>query len=101
MPNLATWIRPKVKKWFRPFFAKHPDIHVFDARKGDVALDQIDGLLLTGGSHISPQFFCPETPRPSVLDKPIDPQRGRWVIQALQGAASRGLLLLANCSRVP
>ena len=26
MPNLATWMRAKDEKWFRPFFAKHPDI---------------------------------------------------------------------------
>jgi hypothetical protein len=30
-------------------FVKHLDVHVFDARKGYVALDQMDGLL-TGGS---------------------------------------------------
>ena len=31
-------------------FVKRLDVHVFDARKGYVALDQMDGLLLTGGS---------------------------------------------------
>ena len=49
-PNLATRLRPEDKKWFQPFFVKHLDVHVFDARKGYVALDQMDGLLLTGGS---------------------------------------------------
>jgi len=33
MPNLATWMRKKDEKWFQPFFDKHPEIRVFDARK--------------------------------------------------------------------
>ncbi len=97
MPNLATWIRPKDDKWFQPFFAKHPDIHVFDACKADVALDQMDGLLLTGGSDISPEFLRQEIPDPSVLDKQIDPERDRWEFKAVQEAVSRGLPILAIC----
>ena len=97
MPNLATWIRPKDDKWFQPFFAKHPDIHVFDACKGDGALDQMDGLLLTGGSDISPEFLRQEIPDPSVLDKQIDPERDRWEFKAVQEAVSRGLPILAIC----
>src|SRR6266508_3002406 len=97
MPNLATWMRPKAEKWFRPFFAKHPDIHVFDARKGDVALDQMDGLLLTGGSDISPEFLRQEVADPSVLSKDMDPQRDRWEFQAVQQAMARGLPILAIC----
>ena len=97
MPNLATWIRPKDDKWFQPFFAKHPDIHVFDACKGDGALDQMDGLLLTGGSDISPEFLRQEIPDPSVLDKQIDPERDGWEFKAVQEALSRGLPILAIC----
>jgi putative glutamine amidotransferase len=97
MPNLATWIRPKDDKWFQPFFAKHPDIHVFDARKGDVELDQMDGLLLTGGSDISPEFLRQDVPDPSVLDKQIDPERDRWEFTAVKEALSRGLPILAIC----
>jgi hypothetical protein len=77
MPNLATWMRPKDEKWFRPFFASHPDVHVFDARKGEVALDQMDGLLLTGGSDISPEFLRQKVADPSVLSKDMDPDRDR------------------------
>jgi putative glutamine amidotransferase len=97
MPNLATWMRRKDEKWFQPFFAKHPDIHVFDARKDDVARDQMDGLLLTGGSDISPEFLRQEVPDPSVLDKQVDPERDRWEFQAVQNALSRGLPILAIC----
>src|SRR5213083_523687 len=97
MPNLATWMRPKDEKWFQPFFAKHPDIRVFDARKADVSLDQMDGLLLTGGSDISPEFLRQEVADPSVLSKDMDPQRDRWEFQAVQQALSRGLPILAIC----
>lgn len=97
MPNLATWMRPKDEKWFQPFFAKHPDIHVFDARKGDVRLDQMDGLLLTGGSDISPEFLRQKVADPSVLSKEMDPDRDGWEFKAVQKALSRGLPILAIC----
>jgi len=97
MPNLATWMRPKDEKWFRPFFASHPDVHVFDARKGEVALDQMDGLLLTGGSDISPEFLRQKVADPSVLSKDMDPDRDRWEFKAVQQALSRGLPILAIC----
>jgi putative glutamine amidotransferase len=97
MSNLATWMRPKDEKWFQPFFAKHPDVHVFDARKGDVALDQMDGLLLTGGSDISPEFLRQKVADPSVVSKDMDPERDRWEFKAVQEALSRGLPILAIC----
>ena len=97
MPNLATWMRPKDEKWFQPFFAKHPDVHLFDARKGDVALDQMDGLLLTGGSDISPEFLRQKVPDPSVLSKDMDPKRDRWEFKAVQEALSRRVPVLAIC----
>jgi putative glutamine amidotransferase len=97
MPNLATWMRRKDEKWFQSFFAKHPDIHVFDARKDEVPLEEMDGLLLTGGSDISPEFLRQEIPDPAVLDKQVDPERDRWEFQAVQNALSRGLPVLAIC----
>jgi putative glutamine amidotransferase len=97
MPNLATWMRPKDEKWFQPFFAKHPDIHVFDARKGGVPLEKMDGLLLTGGSDISPEFLRQKVADPSVLSKDMDPKRDRWEVKAVQEALSRGLPILAIC----
>jgi len=97
MPNLATWMRPKDEKWFEPFFAKHPDLHVFDARKGEVALDQMDGLLLTGGSDIAPEFLRQKVADPSVLSEDMDAERDRWEFQAVYQALSRGLPILAIC----
>ncbi|MBO0695630.1 MAG: gamma-glutamyl-gamma-aminobutyrate hydrolase family protein [Verrucomicrobia bacterium] len=98
MVNLATWMRPKDEKWFRPFFAKHPEIHVFDARTRHVAMDQMDGLLLTGGSDITPQFLRQENVDSTLIDKDdLDPDRDRWEFEAISKAVARELPILAIC----
>jgi putative glutamine amidotransferase len=97
MPNLATWIRQKDAKYFRTIFANHPNIKVWNARTRNVPLDKMDGLLLSGGSDISPEFLRQEISDPSVLDKQIEPERDRWEFQAVQNALSRGLPILAIC----
>jgi putative glutamine amidotransferase len=97
MPNLATWIRPKDAKWFRTIFAKHPGIKVWNARNRNVSLNKMDGLLLTGGSDISPEFLRQQIPDPSVLDKDVDPERDRWEFHVVQEALARGLPILAIC----
>jgi putative glutamine amidotransferase len=97
MPNLATWMQEKDEKWFRPFLAKHPAVHVYNARKNAVSMEQIHGLLLTGGSDISPEFLHQEIVDPSVLEKDVDAARDRWEFAAVQEALSRGLPILAIC----
>ena len=64
MPNLATWIRQKDAKSFRTIFEKHPDTKVWNARTRNVPLDEMDGLLLSGGSDISPEFLRQDIPDP-------------------------------------
>jgi putative glutamine amidotransferase len=97
MPNLATWMREKDEKWFQPFFDKHPEIRVFDARKGEASMAEMDGLLLTGGSDIAPEFLRQEIVDPSAIDKDVDVERDRWEFAAVQEALSRGLPILAIC----
>ena len=97
MPNLATWIRQKDTKSFRAIFAKHPDIKIWNARKQNVDLHHMDGLLLTGGSDISPEFLRQKVPDPSMLDKHIDPKRDRWEFAAVREALARGLPIFAIC----
>jgi putative glutamine amidotransferase len=97
MPNLATWIRAKDAKWFRPIFRKHPKIKVWNARNRNVRLDQMNGLLLTGGSDISPEFLRQKVLDPSLLDKQIDPERDRWEFAAVREALARGLPIFAIC----
>src|SRR2546428_9202127 len=95
MPNLATWIRAKDTKWFRPIFRKHPEIKVWNARNRNVRLDQMDGLLLTGGFDILPGFFRPKVFDPSVLDKQNHPGSDRREFSAVREALSRGLPIFA------
>jgi putative glutamine amidotransferase len=57
----------------------------------------MNGLLLTGGSDISPEFLRQEVPDPSMLDEQIEPERDRWEFQAVQETLSRGLPVLAIC----
>jgi putative glutamine amidotransferase len=100
MPNLATWIRQRDAKSFRTIFAKYPDVKVWNARTRNVPLDKMDGLLLSGGSDISPEFLRQDVPDSSVLDKQIDSDRDRWEFQAVQNALSRGLPILAICKGI-
>jgi putative glutamine amidotransferase len=98
MANLATWMRPKDEKWFRPFFAKHPEINVFDARNDDAPMDQMDGLLLTGGSDITPEYLRQENVDPNLIDKDdLDRERDRWELEAISKALTHGLPILAIC----
>jgi putative glutamine amidotransferase len=97
MPNLATWMREKDEKWFQPFFAKHPEIKVHDARKGAVELGEMGGLLLTGGSDIAPEFLRQEIADQTMLDEDVDPARDHWEFDAIEKTIARGLPILAIC----
>ena len=98
MVSLATWMRPKDEKWFQQFFAKHPEIRVFDARKGDVPTEEMDGLLLTGGSDITPEFLRQENVDPTLLyQDDLDPKRDQWEFEAISKALARGLPILGIC----
>ena len=97
MPKLATWLREKDETWFQPFFDKHPEIEICDARKVEILITNVDGLLLTGGSDIAVEFLRQEVPDPSVLEKDVDPDRDRWEFAAVADALARGLPILAIC----
>ena len=97
MPKLATWLREKDEKWFQPFFAKHPEIEICNARTGEVVLANVDGLLLTGGADIAPELLKQPVPDPSVLDPDVEIARDRWEFAAVDKALARGLPVLAIC----
>jgi putative glutamine amidotransferase len=97
MPKLATWMREKDEKWFRPFFDKHPDIQILNACQSEVAVGEADGLLLTGGSDIAPELLRQEIVDLSVLDKDVDLVRDRWEFEAVEKAMVRGLPIFAIC----
>jgi putative glutamine amidotransferase len=97
MRNLATWMRRKDEKWFRRFFANHPDIHVSDARKGDLSMNQMNGLLLTGGSDIAAEFLRQEDVDPTLIHNDVDPVRDCWEFDAISKSLERGLPILGIC----
>ena len=97
MPNVATWMRSKDKKYFTPFFSHYPDIKLWNAAERAVPLDQMDGLLLTGGPDIAPEFLRQPVPDPSVLDKDTEPARDRWEFGAIKDALDRQLPIFAIC----
>src|SRR5207302_32102 len=76
---------------------KQPGIRICDARQGEVSMEQMDGLLLTGGSDIAPEFLRQPVPDESVLDKDVDPKRDRWEFAAIGNVLARGLPILAIC----
>jgi putative glutamine amidotransferase len=96
MSNLASWIRRRDEKWFNPILATHPEIKIKNAARYAVALDQMDALLLTGGSDISQEFLRQPVPDPSILEKP-DLSRDKWEFAAVQNALDRGLPIFAIC----
>ncbi len=90
-------MRAKDEKWFQPFFARHPDIDVFDARKGEVPMHEMDGLLLTGGSDVAPEFLHQENVDRNLIQDDVDPLRDRWEFEAISKSLARGLPILAIC----
>jgi len=97
MPNFATWLRAKDEKWFNPIFARYPQVKVWNALTAEVPLEQMDGLLLTGGSDIAPEFLKQAVPDPSILDKDPDPRRDLWEFAAIEHCVGRELPLFAIC----
>jgi putative glutamine amidotransferase len=97
MPKLATWIREKDQKWFQPFLDLESEIKALNALVGPVDIAQADGLLLTGGADIAPEFLRQEIPYEIELDADVDPERDRWEFAAVSDAMSRGLPIFAIC----
>jgi putative glutamine amidotransferase len=97
MPNLATWVRPKDEKFFRPIFERFPTVRICNALQAEEPMDRMDGLLLTGGPDISKEFLQQEIPDESVLDKDVDPQRDAWEFAAVNAALVGGLPIFAIC----
>jgi putative glutamine amidotransferase len=97
MRNVATWIRAKDEKWFQPILARYPDVRLQDARSERISLQEMNGLLLTGGPDIAAEFLTQPVPDPSVLDQDVDPERDAWEFEAIKDALARGLPIFAIC----
>ncbi|HEX8280589.1 MAG TPA: gamma-glutamyl-gamma-aminobutyrate hydrolase family protein [Chthoniobacterales bacterium] len=97
MPNLASWIREKDEPFFRRALAAYPQLKIWNAAQGIVPMAEMDGLLLSGGPDIAPEFLNQEVPDPSILDREIDPVRDRWEFHAAREALAHELPILAIC----
>jgi putative glutamine amidotransferase len=97
MPTLATWIREKDEKFFQPFFDRHSELKIWNARRQGGDLNDAAGLLLSGGSDIAPEFLRQEIPDPGVLEKDTDALRDEWEFKAVADAMNRGLPIFAIC----
>ena len=90
-------MRPKDEPFFRRSFAAHPEVVIWNATQGAVTMAEMDGLLLTGGPDIAPEFLRQEIPDPSVIDTNTNPARDRWEFQATKEALDRQLPIFAIC----
>src|SRR5204863_8529567 len=63
----------------------------------DVAMEDMDGLLLTGGSDIAPEFLRQEDVDPKLLQDDLEPERDRWEFEAVSNTLARGLPILGIC----
>ena len=97
MAKLATWLRPKDERFFNPIFARYPEVEICNALSVGADVAEADGLLLTGGPDIAPEFLKQEVPDPTILDKDPDPARDAWEFEAIRAAVGRGIPLLAIC----
>lgn len=60
-------------------------------------MDDMHGLLLTGGADIAPNYLKQEVPDPSLIKKDPNPRRDKWEFEAVQQALARSLPIFAVC----
>ena len=96
MPNVATWMRPKDQPFFVRAFAAFPEVRLLNAYAGDIAMEEADGLLLTGGADIAPEFLAQEVPDPSLIKDP-NPARDAWEFTATKTALNAAMPIFAIC----
>src|SRR5215212_4581780 len=58
---------------------------------------EMQGLLLSGGPDVAPEFLHQPVPDPSILDTDMEPERDRWEFAATKDALERQLPIFAIC----
>jgi putative glutamine amidotransferase len=96
MAQLASWIRASDDTDFASFFTPHVDLEVRNARLTPVDMEAMDGLLITGGPDISPEFHNVPITSPELIYD-AEPERDAWEFAALQRAVERGLPIFCVC----
>jgi putative glutamine amidotransferase len=94
--SIATWIRECDEANFERAFRHYPEVRLYNARTNPVPWEQIQGLVLTGGSDISEAFLRQPCPDSSLIEDP-DPLRDQWDFSATAQAIEMRIPLLAIC----
>ena len=95
LKKIATWIREVDAAHFERVFARYPGVRLCNARLESIP-DQVDALLLTGGSDVSENFLRQPVPDPRLIED-ADEVRDAWEFAHLEDALARQLPLLAIC----
>ena len=95
LKHIATWIREVDAAHFERVFACYPGVRLWNARVEKVP-DEVDGLLLTGGSDISQKYLRQPVPDPRLIEDADEP-RDAWEFSRLEQSLALQLPLLAIC----
>jgi putative glutamine amidotransferase len=82
--------------YFPSIFSIHSDVKLLDGRTESLSIDQLDGLLLTGGGDISGGFLKQPLPDASILDS-VNQARDEWEFPMLEKALLKKIPILAIC----
>ncbi len=96
MKNIATWIRECDEASFARTFGVYPEVRLWNARTETLPWDQMQALLLTGGSDISESYLQQPVPDKELIKDP-DPARDAWEFEHVELALQLKLPILAIC----
>ena len=99
MRHVLSWIREKDESMFASFFAPHPAVALENARRKEVDLEGMDGLLLTGGADICAAYLrqpVSEAER-GLIEEDAEADRDGFEFAAVQTAIERGVPILTVC----
>jgi putative glutamine amidotransferase len=99
MPHVISWIREKDEGMFGSFFTPHPGVTLHNARREEVSLDAMDGLLLTGGADICAAYLQQPVSQLELglIEEDAEADRDAFEFAAVQTAIERGLPILTVC----
>ena len=95
--SIATWIDEASAPFFKWVFSYHPELRIHDVRiEPNPPWEEVEGLLLTGGSDISEKFLRQSVPDSSLIKNP-DLERDIWEFDVAQKALRQRMPILAIC----
>ena len=99
MRKVISWIREKDEEMFGAFFADHAEVALKNARHGPVELEEMDGLLLTGGADICAAYLRQPVSQLELglIEEDSAADRDALEFAAVQTAIERGVPILTVC----